>query len=129
MRWRKRLRTSRGKKKRKKEKIRHHHAFYPLDAVARIGDSSGRDGKVKLLWSSRSQCCRPLFCFYFLILINRNGGGFMPSKKEEIKFEVVTHFSGSKPMKEVLKDLILHEASEIDASKNNMDKYLSKMAE
>lgn len=53
----------------------------------------------------------------------------MPRKKEEIKFEVVTHFSGSKPMKEVLKDLILREASEIDANKNNMDKYLSKTAE
>lgn len=53
----------------------------------------------------------------------------MPRKKEEIKFEVVTHFSGSKPIKEVLKDLIMREANEIHANKNNMDKYVSKTAE
>lgn len=53
----------------------------------------------------------------------------MPRKKEEIKFEVVTRFFGSKPMKEVLKGLIMREANEINANKNKMDKYLSKTAE
>ena len=45
----------------------------------------------------------------------------MPRKKEAIKFIVVSHYSGDKSLKDLMKALIMREITDIDTEKKNRD--------
>ena len=45
----------------------------------------------------------------------------MPRKKEDIKFVVISHYSGNKPIKDLLKNLIMREITDTNQTDNKFN--------